>query len=102
MADPVVFSRKKTSIMWDPATEVNQNKEVHVKDLTSDVITSEDSELLWPDLSKYPLTYMEASKYKGPIVEGWPPGRNRSLDQYIRPYEDTFTMRPVWPDFQYE
>ena len=46
------------------------------------------------DISKFPLTYMQASKYKGPIVEGWPPERNRSLDLYILPEEDTFPLKP--------
>ena len=47
------------------------------------------------DINKFPLTYMQASKYKGPIVEGWPPERNRLLDLYIRPKEDTFYMTPT-------
>ena len=47
------------------------------------------------DFSKYPLTYMKASEYKGPVVEGWPPERNRSMGRYIRPNEDTFLMRPT-------
>ena len=47
------------------------------------------------DFSKYPLTYMKASDYKGPVVEGWPPERNRSMERYIRPNEDTFLMRPT-------
>ena len=47
------------------------------------------------DISKFPLTYMHASNYKGPIVEGWPPERNRSLDLYIRPEEDTFPLKPT-------
>ena len=46
------------------------------------------------DISKFPLTYLQASKYKGPIVEGWPPERNRSLDLYIHPEEDTFPLKP--------
>ena len=46
------------------------------------------------DISKFPLTYMQASKYKGPIVEGWPPERNRSLDLYIHPEDDTFPLKP--------
>ena len=49
---------------------------------------------LTADISKFPLTYMQASKYKGPIVEGWPPERNRSLDLYIHPEEDTFPLKP--------
>ena len=47
------------------------------------------------DFSKYPLTYMKASDYKGPVVEGWPPERNRSMEPYIRPNEETFLMRPT-------
>ena len=47
------------------------------------------------DINRFPLTYMQASKYKGPIVEGWPPERNRSLDLYICPKEDTFPMTPT-------
>ena len=47
------------------------------------------------DFSKYPLTYMKASEYKGPVVEGWPPERNRSMERYIRPNDDTFLMRPT-------
>ena len=47
------------------------------------------------DISKFPLTYTQASKYKGPIVEGWPPERNRSMDLYIHPEEDTFPLKPT-------
>ena len=50
---------------------------------------------LMPGISRFPLTYMQASEYKGPIVEGWPPERNRSQDLYIRPEEDTFPLKPT-------
>ena len=38
---------------------------------------------------------MAANKYKGPVVEGWPPQRNRSIPLYIRPKVDTFPWRPT-------
>ena len=47
------------------------------------------------DISKFPLTYVQASKYNGSVVEGWPPERNRSLELYVRPEEDTFPLKPT-------
>ena len=48
-----------------------------------------------PDKTKYTLTYDDPGEYKGPVVEGWPPGKNRSMELYLRPSEDTFLMRPA-------
>lgn len=46
--------------------------------------------------SKFPLTFDDPSKYRGPVVEGWPPGKNRSLERYLRPTEaNTFPMVPT-------
>ena len=47
------------------------------------------------DISKFPLTYVQASKYNGSVVEGWPPEKNRSLELYIHPEEDTFPLKPT-------
>jgi len=43
---------------------------------------------------KFLLTFDDPDTYQGPVVEGWPPGKNRSLPLYLRPTEDTFLMRP--------
>ena len=43
---------------------------------------------------KFILTFDDPDTYQGPVVEGWPPGKNRSLPLYLRPIEDTFLMRP--------
>ena len=61
----------------------------------SSVEDSKSAIVLKPDIGKYPLTYMAANKYKGPVVEGWPPQRNRSIPLYIRPKKDTFPWRPT-------
>ena len=61
----------------------------------SSVEDSKSAIVLKPDIGKYPLTYIAANKYKGPVVEGWPPQRNRSIPLYIRPKKDTFPWRPT-------
>ena len=33
--------------------------------------------------------FTEAASYKGPVVPGWPPGRDRDVAKYIRPEENT-------------
>ena len=65
------------------------------KAAVSRVEDSKSAIVLKPDIGKYPLTYMAANKYKGPVVEGWPPQRNRSIPLYIRPKKDTFPWRPT-------
>ena len=30
------------------------------------------------------LTYDNPATYQGPIVEGWPPGKKRNLESYLR------------------
>ena len=32
------------------------------------------------------LPYEIPMNYKGPIVEGWPPTKNRSMPLYVKPY----------------
>ena len=82
--------------MWDlfEANEKVEDEQALVEE-TEPPHTTAAFENFKLDFSKYPLTYMKASEYKGPVVEGWPPERNRSMGRYIRPNEDTFLMRPT-------
>ena len=44
----------------------------------------------WHIVNLYNLmSYADPSQYKGPIIEGWPPSRDRSMLTYIRPEENT-------------
>ena len=40
------------------------------------------------------ITYEDPKTYKGPHLEGWPPGKDRHMPNYIKPDEDTFPLRP--------
>ena len=40
------------------------------------------------------ITFDSPSTFKGPVVEGWPPSKDRYMPHYIQPNEDTFLLRP--------
>ena len=40
------------------------------------------------------ITFDNPDKYKGPIVEGWPPNHDRYMPNYIHPNENSFSMQP--------
>ena len=40
------------------------------------------------------LVYESPKNYTGPIVEGWPPTKDRSMHLYIRPGENSFRIQP--------
>ena len=46
------------------------------------------------------ITYDNPKKYKGPHVEGWPPGKDRYMPNYIQPDHDTFPIRPSKAHFK--
>merc|ERR1711962_428302 len=46
------------------------------------------------------ITYDDPKRYKGPHVEGWPPGKDRYMPNYIKPKQDTFPLRPSKAHFK--
>ena len=40
------------------------------------------------------ITFDNPNKYKGPIVEGWPPNHDRYMPNYIHPDENSFSIQP--------
>ena len=43
---------------------------------------------------KVEITFDNPDKYKGPIVEGWPPNHDRYMPHYIHPDENSFSIQP--------
>ena len=43
---------------------------------------------------KVEITFDNPDKYKGPIVEGWPPNHDRYMPNYIHPDENSFSIQP--------
>ena len=43
---------------------------------------------------KVEITFDNPDKYKGPIVEGWPPNHDRYMPNYIHPGENSFSIQP--------
>ena len=37
---------------------------------------------------------------EGPFVDGWPPGKDRYMPNYIKPDQDTFLLRPSKDKFE--
>ena len=46
------------------------------------------------------ITYENPKTYKGPLLEGWPPGKDRHMPNYIKPDQDTFPLRPSKAHFK--
>ena len=42
-----------------------------------------------------PYSFVEASKYNGPIVEGWPPSKNRSTELYMKGNDSVNALKPL-------
>ena len=40
------------------------------------------------------FTYDDITRYRGPTVEGWPPGADRNLVRLVKPKEDNFIIKP--------
>ena len=46
------------------------------------------------------MTFDAPETYEGPIIEGWPPGKDRYMPHYIQPDQDTFLIKPPASYFQ--
>ena len=46
------------------------------------------------------ITYDNPEKYSGLHIEGWPPGKDRQMPNYIKPDQDTFSLRPSKAHFK--
>jgi len=62
--------------------------------------TDKQSRRLSKIMKRVNITYDDPKKYKGPHVEGWPPGKDRYMPNYIKPKEDTFSLRPSKAHFK--
>ena len=52
------------------------------------------------EAKKVKITFDDPNKYKGPVVEGWPPNSDRFMPHYIKPDEDTFSIKPSKAHFE--
>jgi len=62
--------------------------------------TDSQSRKLSKIMKRVNITYDNPKKYKGPHVEGWPPGKDRYMPNYIQPDHDTFPIRPSKAHFK--
>ena len=62
--------------------------------------TDNQSRKLSKKMKRVNITYDNPKKYKGPHVEGWPPGKDRYMPNYIQPDHDTFPIRPSKAHFK--
>ena len=65
-----------------------------------DDLTDSQSQKLSKVMKRVNITYDNPKKYKGPHVEGWPPGKDRYMPNYIQPDHDTFPIRPSKAHFK--
>ena len=64
------------------------------------LLTDSQSRKLSKIMKRVNITYDNPKKYKGPHVEGWPPGKDRYMPNYIQPDHDTFPIRPSKAHFK--
>ena len=48
------------------------------------------------------ITFDNPDKYKGPIVEGWPPNHDRYMPNYIHPNENYFESTGKYLSIKYK